>query len=60
MRVSDPVIIISLEESKYMGEILNLVLPLPWLKYFGMYVQGAIADETRDNFTCNVNECLQE
>ena len=51
MRVSDPVMIISLDESKYMGEMLNLVLPLPWLKYSGVYVQGAIADETRDNFT---------
>jgi hypothetical protein len=51
MRVSDPVIIISLEESKYMGEMLNLFLPLPWLKYSGVYVQGPIADETRDNLT---------
>jgi hypothetical protein len=59
MRVIDPVIIINLEESKYMGEMSNLVLPLPWLKYLGVYVQGAIADETRNDFTCSGHECPQ-
>jgi hypothetical protein len=52
--------IISLEEGKYMGEMLGLVVPLPWLESCGAYVQGAKADETRDNLGCNVYECLRE
>jgi hypothetical protein len=59
MRVSVPVMIISLEDGKYVGETLDLVVPLPWLKSCGVYVQGAKADETRDNLSCNVYECLR-
>jgi hypothetical protein len=51
MRVSIPVIIMSLEEGKCIGEMFNLVVPLPWLKPCGMYVQRAKADETDDNLT---------
>jgi hypothetical protein len=32
MRVSDPVMIISLENGECMGEMLGLILPLPWPK----------------------------
>ena len=59
IRVSVPVIIISLEEGKCFGEMLNLFVPLPRLKPCGMYVQGAKADETNDNLTCNVYEGLR-
>jgi hypothetical protein len=53
------VITISLEEDKRMGEMLGLAVPLPWLKSCGVYVQGAKADETRDNLSCSVYECLR-
>jgi hypothetical protein len=61
MRVRIPVIIISLEEGKCIGETLNSgwVVPLPWLKPCGMYVQGAKADKTNENLTCNVYEGLR-
>jgi hypothetical protein len=52
-RVSVPVIIINLEEGKCIGETLNLAIPLPRLKPWGMYVQGAKADETRENNSWN-------
>ena len=42
-----------------MGEILALVVPLPWLNSCGVYVQGAKADEGRDNLSYNVYECLR-
>jgi hypothetical protein len=57
IRVSVPVIIISLEEGKYIGEMLNLFAPLPRLKHCGMNVQGTKADETRDNLSCKVYKC---
>jgi len=62
MRVSVPVMIISLEEihDKYMGKTLNLIVPLPWFKSCGVYVQGSKADETRDDLSCNVHECPRE
>ena len=50
--------IISLEKGKYIGKMLNLVVPLPRLKPCGTYVQGAIADETRKNYTYNVYKSL--
>jgi hypothetical protein len=53
MMVSIPVMIMSLEEGKYIGEMPNSVLPLPRLKSFGMYVQGTKADETGDDYSCN-------
>ena len=59
MRVSVPVIIIRLKEGKCFGEMLNLFVPLPRLKHCGMYVQGAKADDTDDNLTCNVYEGLR-
>ena len=59
IRVSVPVIIISLEEDKCFGDMLNLFIPLPRLKPCSMYVQGAKADKTDDNLTCNVYEGLQ-
>ena len=59
IRVSVPVIIISLEEGKCIGEMLNLSAPLPRLKPCGMYVQGAKAGETDDNLTCNIYEGLR-
>ena len=60
MKVSIPVMIISLEEShnKCIGETLNLIVPLPRFKSFGAYVQGTKADETRDDLSCNVYEYL--
>jgi hypothetical protein len=59
MSVSIPVMIISLEEGKCIDEKLNLVVPLPWLKPSSMDMQCAKADETRDNLSCNVHECLR-
>ena len=58
-RVSVPVMTISLEEGKYLREMPDFVVPLPWFKSCGVYVQGTKADETRDNLGCNVYECLQ-
>ena len=58
-RVSVPVMTISLEEGKCMGEMLGMVVPLPWLKSCGVYMQGTKADETRDNLGCNIYECLR-
>jgi hypothetical protein len=58
MRVSVPVMIISLWEGKWYGEMLSPVVPLPWFKPFGMYVQGAKADEANDNLSYEVYECL--
>ena len=60
MRVSDPVMIISLENGECMGEMLGFILPLPWPKPCGVYVQGAKADETNDNQSCSVYECLRD
>jgi hypothetical protein len=37
-----------------MGETSNLIAPLPWFKSRGVYVQGAKADKTRDDLSCNV------
>jgi hypothetical protein len=51
IRVTIPVIIISLEEGKSVGDMLKLIVPLPWLKPRCMNVQGAKADETNDNLT---------
>ena len=59
MSVSVPVIIIRLEEGKCFGDMLNLFIPLPRLKPCSMYVQGAKADDTDDNLTCNVYEGLR-
>jgi len=62
MRVSIPVMIISLEEGQSelsIRETPNLVAPLPWLKSSGANVQRAKADETRDNLSCNSYECLR-
>ena len=42
-----------------MGEMLGEVVPLPWLKSCGVYVQGAKADKTRDNLGCNIYEHLR-
>ena len=60
MRVRVPVMIISLENGERIGEMLGLILPLPWPKSCGVYVQGAKADETNDNLSCGVYECLRE
>ena len=49
--VSIPVIIISLEEGRCIGDMLNLVVPLPWLKPCCMNVQCAKADETSNNLS---------
>ena len=38
MRVSTPVMIINLEKRKCIGEVLNLIVPLPPLKRSGVYV----------------------
>jgi hypothetical protein len=51
MRVSVPVTIISLRKDKCYGEMLSPVVPLPWLKSSGMYVQGAKANKTNDNLS---------
>ena len=59
MRVSIPVIIISLEEGKCIVGMLNLTVPLPRLKPCSMNMQGAKADETRDNLSCNVYKRLR-
>jgi hypothetical protein len=58
MKESIPVMIISLAEShnKCMGKTLNLIVPLPWFESCGVYVQGAKADKTRDDLSCNVYE----
>lgn len=58
MRVSVPVMIISLEKSECIGEMLGLILPLPRPKCCAVYVQGAKANETNDNQSCSVYECL--
>ena len=58
-RVIIPVMIISLEEAKYIDERLDLVVPLPRLKPSSMNMQGAKTDEPRDNLSCNVYECLR-
>ena len=60
MRVSVPVMIISLENGKCIGGMLGLILPLPWSKSRGVYVQGAKADETNDNLSCSVYERLRD
>jgi len=60
MRVSVPVMIISLENGECIGEMLGLILPLPWPESCGVYVQGAKADETNDNLSCSVYECLRD
>ena len=59
MRVSVPVMIISLEKGEYIVEMLGLVVPLPRLKSCAVYVQTAKADKPRDNLSCNANECLR-
>jgi hypothetical protein len=51
--------IMNLEEGKCMGDTLGLVVPLPWLKSCGVYVQEAKANETRENLSCSVYECLR-
>ena len=58
MRVRVPVMIISLQKGERIGEMLGLILPLPWLKSRGVYVQGAKADETNDNLSCSIYEHL--
>ena len=58
MRVSVPVMIISLEKCEYIGKMLNLVVPLPRLKPCGMYVQGTVANETSKNFAYNAYKKL--
>ena len=60
MMVIVPAIIMSLEKGEYIIEMLNLVVPLPRLKPCGMYMQGAKADKTGHNLTCQckVYECL--
>ena len=52
--------IISLENGECIGGMLGLILPLPWSKSRGVYVQGAKADETNDNLSCGVYECLRD
>jgi hypothetical protein len=60
MRVSVPVMIMSLENGECIGEMLGLILPLPWLKSCGVYVQYSKADETNDNLSCSVYEYLRD
>lgn len=60
IRVSAPVMIISLENGECIGEMLGLILPLPWPKSSGLCVQDAKADETNDNLSCSVYECLRD
>jgi hypothetical protein len=60
MRVRVPVMIISLENGKCTSEMLSLILPLPWPKSCGVYVQGSKADKTNDNLSCSVYECLRD
>ena len=62
MRVRVPVMIISLEESRYklcIGETSDLVEPLPRFKLCSVNVQRAEADKTYDNLSYNVYECLR-
>ena len=60
MRVIVPVIIISLEDGEHISGMLALILPLPWPKPCGVYMQGTKADETNDNLSCGVYECLPD
>ena len=60
MRVSVPVMIISLENGERIVETSGLILPLPWPKSCGVYVQDAKADETNDNLSCCVCESLRD
>ena len=59
-RVRIPVMIISLGEGKCIDGKLNLVVPLPRLKPCSMNMQCAKADETRDDLSCDVYECLRQ
>jgi hypothetical protein len=49
IRVSVPLMIISLEKGEYIGEMLNLVVLLP--RVCGMHVQEIRADEAGDNLS---------
>ena len=59
IRVSAPVMIISLEDGECIGEISSLILPLPRPKSSSVCVQDAKADESDDNLSCSVDECLE-
>ena len=62
MKVSVPVMIISLKEGQCeldVGEILDLVVPLPRFKSSGVNMQRAKADEPREDLSCNIHKCLR-
>jgi hypothetical protein len=61
MRVRVPVMIISLEESlceSCISQTLDFAVPLPRFESSSTDVQRAKANETGDNLSCNVYECL--
>ena len=62
MKVSTPVMSMSLKEGRCeldVGEMLDVVVPLPWFKSSSVNMQRPKADESREDLSYNIYKCLR-